>query len=270
MNRYALFTCDTEFMPPWNSGTWQNQDRSFLTEAIEIMENILSRYGIRGTFYCQGILVRDYPELVRDLAKRHCIGSHGYNHENYGGLPVRVYTKEEPVFIGDKEKKYELLSECVRIHRDVLGYNPEVFVSPFDSIDYDLLEILETLQFKVDSSFNNYWLGLPSKPFKPLYFNIYELPSSIIRFENIGFKNVLQGLTYEYSKISDIIGNEIIYITSHPWEFVNVKIPHPDHVLIVGDRKIKTMERLIPDLLGAGYEFVDPLGLLEKQEKGLS
>lgn len=264
--KYALFTCDTEFTPPWNKGSWINQERESFQSGIQNIVHILSKFNVRGTFYCQGLLVQDYPDLVCSLAEKHLIGSHGYNHENYGGQDVKVYTSEQPVFLKDKNKKFDLLSKCVEIHKKVLGSTPDVFVAPFDNIDYDLLDILEKLDFKIDSSFNNYSLGLPTQFFKPLSFNIYELPLSVIRFEKYGYKNVLQALTYDYSKIPEVLGSNIIYLTCHPYEFIEINIPHPEHVLIVGEAKVKTLRKLINDLLNRGYEFVDPLQLLEKTQ----
>lgn len=266
MKKLALFTCDTEFTPPWNHGSWKDQDRTTFQSGILNIEKVLSKFDVRGTFYCQGLLVKDYPDLVCSLAEKHLIGSHGYNHENYGGQLVNVYTQEQPIFLKDKRKKFDLLSKCKEIHKKVVGYEPEVFVAPFNSIDYDSLAILEALSFKVDSSINNYWLGLPTQLFKPLSFNLYELPLSVIRYGEKGYKNILQGLSYDYSKISEIMGNEIIFITCHPYEFINIKIPHPEHVLIVGEAKVRTLERLIQDLLHEGYEFVDPSQLLEKTQ----
>ncbi|MFC1590158.1 polysaccharide deacetylase family protein [Candidatus Omnitrophota bacterium] len=264
MKKRAIFTCDTEFTPPWHSGSWGNQERETFKEGLRNIKNILAQYGVRGTFYCQGVMVEEFPEIIRDLAKVHLIGSHGYNHENYGGRLQEAFFTEEAMPLGDKEKKLELLERCKDVHKRIVGYSPEVFCAPFNSIDCDLLSILEKTGFKVDSSFNNYRLGLPSKLFKPESFDLFELPFSVIRFEGLGYKNVLQALTYDYKKISDVMRQETIVITCHPYEFIDIKIPHPAHVQIVGDRKTGTLERLIQDLLKDGYEFTDPLQLLEK------
>jgi len=264
MKKYALFTCDTEFTPPWNQGSWENQERNTFKEGIRIIKDILSEFGVRGTFFCQGLMVKEFPDIVTGLARDHLIGSHGYNHENYGGLPIRVYTKEQPVFLGDKKRKLALIHKCKAIHLEVLGKEPEVFVAPFNSIDYDLLEILEETSFKVDCSCYNYWLGLPSYPFKPFSIDLYELPLSVVRFDGYGYKNVLEGLTFDYGKISDILTRDIIYITCHPYEFIDIDIPHPRDVLIVGDEKVRILKRLIKDLIGKDFEFVDPLMLVKQ------
>lgn len=264
--KIALFTCDTEFTPPWNAGSWTRQDRSTFEKGLEEILEILSKFDIRGTFYCQGLLVKDYPKLVCRLSERHLVGSHGYNHENYGGRAVNVYTKDEPVLLMERDKKFELLERCLKIHKEVLGIEPEAFVAPFDSIDYTLLEILEELNFRVDSSFDNYRLGLSSQLFKPASFNIYELPLSVIRLEKYGYRNILQGLTFDYSKIAEVISKELLFITCHPYEFVDIRVPHPRDVLIVGKEKGRVLEKLLQDLLKDGYAFMDPLRLIEQYE----
>jgi peptidoglycan/xylan/chitin deacetylase (PgdA/CDA1 family) len=266
VKKFALFTCDTEFTPPWNQGSWENQDRTTFQDGIARIEDTLAEFGVGGTFYCQGQLVEEYPEVAIRLAKRHLIGSHGYNHENYGCKPVNVWTPEQPVFVSEKAKKLELLSRCKEIHKEVLGCEPEVFVAPFDSIDYDSLDILERLGFRVDSSFDNYMLGLPTRVFRPLSFEIYELPLTVLRFGEYGYKNVLQGLTLEYGRVAEVLESEIVYITCHPYEFLDLEIPHPEQVLIVGDRKMETLKRLLQDLLDADYVFVNPLQLLDQSK----
>ncbi|MFH1244947.1 MAG: polysaccharide deacetylase family protein, partial [Candidatus Omnitrophota bacterium] len=226
----------------------------------------LSKLKIRGTFYCQGTMVEEFPLLVRELSVRHLIGSHGYNHENYGGQRLSSYwTPDQPEPLKTKEEKLSLINKCREIHQRVIGYAPQVFVAPFNSIDYDLLDILDNSEFKVDSSFNNYRLGLATAFFRPQSFNIYELPLSVLRFAEYGYKNVLQGLTLDYDKITEVLRQEIVLITCHPYEFIEIKVPHPAHVLIVGKKKIETLKKLIRDLLNAGYAFVDALQLLERK-----
>lgn len=270
MTKYALFTCDTEFNPPWYKGTWEQQDRDGFDQGIQNIENILYEYEISGTFYCQAILVKEYPDIANRLAKKHLIGSHGYNHENYGGRPVNVYTPQQPVLLQSKEQCHELITKSIAIHKEILGIRPYAFVAPFDNIDFNLLSVLEELEFIVDSSFHNYSLGIETQLFRPLDLDLYELPLSVVRSKENGYKNVLEALTFSYSHIKDILTRDIVFITCHPYEFIDIKIPHPEHVLIVGERKIKTLRKLINDLQINGYTFLDPIKLIEKHKNNLS
>jgi peptidoglycan/xylan/chitin deacetylase (PgdA/CDA1 family) len=263
MKKYALFSCDTEFTPPWNTGTWEDQDPwTFLVGIDEILK-ILSSCEIRGTFFCEGTLVEAYPDKVKLLAQNHLIGSHGFNHENYGGRPVTVWTKSQPVFIKNDEEKKRLIDKAIKTIQDVTGKKPEVFVAPFDWIDGALLKILDELNFKIDCSFHNYSLGLPTKFYRLSGLNILELPLSVIFCGELKYKNVLEAFTYDRRHASAILEQEIILITCHPYEFTDIKIPHPPEVLIVGEKKKQALSELLLLLKRNGYDFVDPLQLKE-------
>jgi peptidoglycan/xylan/chitin deacetylase (PgdA/CDA1 family) len=266
MPKYALFTCDTEFTPPWHRGSWEEQDRSNFAQGIAAIEEILARHGVRGTFFCQGLLVRDYPDTARRLDAVHLVGSHGYNHENYGAKPVNVWTRDQPVFLRDPALKRERLEACLDIHRRVLGRSPQVFVAPFNSVSSDLWEILEDLGFQVDLSLDNYHLGLDSRPYRPLGMGLRELPLSVLKVPGLGYKNVLQALSWDWDLVGRIWDREVLSLTCHPYEFVDMEVPHPDHVLVVGERKRQTLDRLLGELAGRGFSFTDPLDLVSRME----
>jgi len=264
-NKYALFTCDTEFTPPWNSGSWKSQDPWTFEVGIEVITNILSKHQIRGTFFCVATLVEQYPKKVKALSLNHLVGCHSYNHENYGGRPVKVWTDSQPILIKDDEEKRRLLIKAKKIIRNVIGKEPEVFVAPFDCIDTQLLKILENLNFKVDCSYHNYSLGLQTHFFQPIGFNILELPLSVVYCGNkLTYKNVLEAFTFDKKNLQAILQQDIIMITCHPYEYTNITIPHPQEVLIVGEKKKKALEDLIVLLKNNNYEFIDILQLKDR------
>jgi peptidoglycan/xylan/chitin deacetylase (PgdA/CDA1 family) len=195
--KYALFTCDTEFTPPWNIGTWRERDPWTFEVGIKEITSLLAKFGIRGTFFCEGTVAERYPSVVAEMAKDHLIGCHGYNHENYGGRPVHVWSESKPVFIEDKNEKRQLLIKAKKAIRKAIGKDPEVFVAPFDSIDITLLKILEELEFKVDCSYYNYSHGLPTLFFMPEGVNILELPLTVIYCNEMKYKNVIEAFTYD-------------------------------------------------------------------------
>jgi len=263
MKKYALFTCDTEFTPPWNTGTWENQDPWTFEVGIEEISRILANLNIKGTFLCEGTLAERYPEKVKSLAQNHLIGSHGYNHENYGGRPVTVWTKSQPIFLKNDHEKRELLIKANSAIERVTGKNPEVFVAPFDWIDGPLLQILNQLDFQIDCSFHNYSLGLPTMFYQPIGLNLLELPLSVVLSKGGKYKNVLEAFTYDYGCSAEILRQRILLITCHPYEFTNIQIPHPREVLIVGDEKKESLTKLLSLLKENDYEFTNPLSLKE-------
>ena len=106
---YVAVTCDTEFLPPWYEGSWENMATWSFEKGVPIFCDILERHGVKGTFFTQARAGELFPGLIRSLAdKGHLIGSHGYNHENYGGKSVKVHSKSEPVFLKTREEKRRL------------------------------------------------------------------------------------------------------------------------------------------------------------------
>jgi len=261
MAKYALFTCDTELTPPWNTGTWEDMDPWTFEPGVAEIEKVLDKHNIRGTFYCQGTVAEKFPDIVRILSMKHLIGSHGYNHENYGGRPVTVWTKTNPVFAGDYNEKKELIAKSKAAIKNVIGQDPSVFVAPFDWTDPDLVTILDELGFEIDSSYHNYSLGLPSAFFSPIGRRILELPLSVTWCGDMRYKNILEAFTYDQNYASQLLEQSVLFLTCHPWEFTDINVPHPRKTLIVGSEKIIALDALISLLKGNGYLFVDPLQL---------
>ncbi len=54
---------------------------------------LLHQHGIVGEFYICGYLVEKYPQKVKEIAKHHILGGHGYNHEDFAKLSHRETRK---------------------------------------------------------------------------------------------------------------------------------------------------------------------------------
>ena len=278
---YVCVTCDTELLPPWNEGSWENMSTWSFEKGVPVLRSILDENGIKGTFFTQATAAKCFPEMVRFMADDgHLIGSHGYNHEILGGKPQKVWTPSPPVFLKTVEVKRELLIKADEILELVTGYKPKAFVAPFDNVNYELLELLDDLEFKVDCSFHNYSLKLNSFPFYPLEGRgLIEIPLTVLPSESNGYKNVLEAFTYDYNysikKLDEYIRESeqknpftVILLTCHPYEFLEVEIPHPRDVFIVGYEKKRTLDRLVRMLREYGAEFTTPLHLSERFRSG--
>ena len=272
---YVAVTCDTEFLPPWNEGTWEDMVTWSFEKGTPFLKEILESYNIQGTFFTQATAIERFPDLVCELDRfGHHVGCHGYNHENYGGKPVKVWTKSQPVFLSDNKTKNQLLQKCIDIHFQVLDKHPETFVAPFDNINEDLLLILDDLGFKVDCSFYNYSLELNSFPFFPLEGkSLVEIPLTVLQMGTDVPKNLLEAFAYNPELAEERLNTYVksslenypfcmVLITCHPYEFVDVKIPHPRDVLIVGQDKVDALKRLIEILRHLKAQFVTPLDVL--------
>ncbi len=277
---YAAVTCDTEFLPPWYEGTWEKPATWTFEPGVDRICEVLNKYGIKGTFFTQGTVATKFPNKVAELHNSgHLIGSHGYNHENYGGKPVNVWTESVPVFLENKEIKHELLLKASDEIEKVVKNKPEVFVSPFDNIDEELLTLLDKTGIKVDCSFHNYTLNLNSFPFYPLKEeSIVEIPLTVLPMDPHGNKNVLECFAYDLNAAKDKLEKYIeesektkpftvVLLTCHPYEFTDTKIPHPREVLIVGKEKTQALDNVISTLKGLGAEFVNPLDIADNFKK---
>jgi peptidoglycan/xylan/chitin deacetylase (PgdA/CDA1 family) len=252
-------------------------------QGTPLLKDLLEEYGIVGTFYTQATAIERFPDLVCELDRfGHHVGCHGYNHENYGGKPVKVWTKSQPVYLSDNKIKEQLLQKCIDIHFQVLNKHPETFVAPFDNINEDLLLILDDLGFKVDCSFHNYSLGLNSFPFFPIEGKLLvEIPLTVLQMGTDVPKNLLEAFAYNPELAEERLNTYVksslenypfcmVLITCHPYEFLDVKIPHPREVLIVGDEKVNALNRLIRLFQEMEVEFLNPLQIVQKiKENGV-
>ncbi|MEG0308076.1 MAG: polysaccharide deacetylase family sporulation protein PdaB [Clostridium sp.] len=108
----------------------------------EILD-ILDKYNIKATFYVIGLWCDDYPEQVREIARRgHEIGNHSNKHPNY--------TKMDKVAI---EKDVEIANAKIMA---LTGQLPKTFRFPSGAYNNSSVEIVEGLgvkaiQWDVDS-----------------------------------------------------------------------------------------------------------------------
>jgi peptidoglycan/xylan/chitin deacetylase (PgdA/CDA1 family) len=88
----------------------------------------LDRRGLPGTFLCVSDLARHHPQLMRRIAERHEVGSHGDDHRELEGLPL------------EEQKRHVTASARVLSDltgRPVLGFRP-----PGEGFDQATLEAL--------------------------------------------------------------------------------------------------------------------------------
>lgn len=132
-----------------------------LARQLERLLGLLDRHRCRATFFCLGISMVDYPELVRRIADAgHEIGSHGWEHE-----PVRQIGLER--FRSDLRRSLSWLQEV--LGRPVAGYRaPEFSVDSNDLEEFYDICLEEGLKY--DSSvfpFHGRRYGIPQAAAEP-------------------------------------------------------------------------------------------------------
>ena len=251
---FVIFAADTEYTPPWKSGSWVREGSDPATsKGTENIESLLSANSIKSTFLLEGILARNDPKLVQSLSDAgHEIGYHGYAHESYGGT-WKTNTVEQPRILG-KEEVSDKLVEGKEILRNINGQNPRSFVAPFHHTRKSTMEFLAEEEYSVDSSVYNHLYGI-REPFKIYYPNgrrVLEIPFSVPlkprwRFGiSPFFPTILEAAVEDFDgTVADIqfppkSGSEALclLLTCHPWEFIDDN-----------DAKFRTLRKLFDYLI---------------------
>ncbi|MGZ5340073.1 MAG: polysaccharide deacetylase family protein [Solirubrobacterales bacterium] len=120
---------------------WDARSAAFERQ-MEAIFALLDELGVRATFFCLGMTVRHYPEIVRRIAARGDeLACHGYAHR-------MVYEQTPEEFRADVERSLALFDELV-------DARPAGYRAPAFSINRDTVWALETiaeLGFAYDSS----------------------------------------------------------------------------------------------------------------------
>lgn len=147
--KYATLSFDIEewfqvesFKEVISIDDWENQEMR-VQKGIDKILFLLERNKIKATFFILGWVAERNPNLVKRIyAAGHEIASHGYYHQlNYNMTNEALYQ--------DIQKSKHVLESI--INDKVLGYRAPTF-----SISEELIQILGELNFKYDSSFNQF------------------------------------------------------------------------------------------------------------------
>lgn len=267
-----IFTCDMELTPPFTHGTWHERDLKAVEELPALLEE-LDKTQVRGTFYTEGILCEKVPEMVSRISKEgHEVGCHGYAHESYGGYWRTPECVNQPMVLQTRQRRVRI-EIAVKLIKSIVGYSPISFKAPFDIIDGYTLSLLQTLNFRVDSSLYNYAYGKFSIPYHPDVnridrvgnMEIYELPFTVspipkrkwffsckfdpiarIYGSNVKHALFLVGLI---RRVQTLLGYpvSVIMLTSHPWEFSIREPLFKDEVF--GKKRLKAFSNFLEEVL---------------------
>ncbi|WEL30224.1 Polysaccharide deacetylase [Haloferax volcanii] len=125
--------------------TWDGE-YDYLTEPTHRTLDLLDDFGLTATFFVVADVVDNYPGLVEEIASRgHEIGCHGLHHE----CAIDPDTKE-PRFT--QSEYYEQLAEAKQKLEDASGKEVKGFRAPNAYVGGWVLDVLEDLGFRYDSS----------------------------------------------------------------------------------------------------------------------
>lgn len=219
--------------------------------------NLLERYDVRCTFFVTGEVADLFPDLIRQIAKRHEVSSHGYHHETFGR--ITAYKKSMI------KKSKEVLEKTT--NQKVIGFRAPRFI-----VSRELFETLADMGFRYDSSITC---------FRPPYFMMktsfpefrVQLPSALLNFPT--------GLQM-FKTVCRVGSVPVIFF--HCWEAVDVRSLlnsaninsvalkryfRPDMWINTGDVFLRRLEVLVRCLLKFGFHFT-ALGDIVAPSRSLS
>lgn len=125
---------------------------------MSVLAELLDDTGVRGTFFMEG---RTAEVTECSVLSGHCIGLHGYDHEDLLGRETGIVPGVEDVL----RRGYDAVSDALSM--------PTCFRAPYMAADDHVLETIRSLGIRADSSFytdvggstDPYWLhGLTEFP----------------------------------------------------------------------------------------------------------
>jgi len=274
---FVIVSTDTEFDPPPNHGTWWDRPTTELRDGLPRFLEICDEFQIPATFFCEGKLVEELPDLFRDLARKHEIGSHSYNHEWLGTKPPFRWIQCRSDFtVLSVEAKMKILKRGAESIEKVIGRKPVSFKAPFNSIDHpSTLAILDRIGFLSDSSlpcYDNESFSHPLRPTpirhtseaklwnrgemcllevpftiraRPLFFHPFDAREEVMDTVAKGMDLAMESVSIQ-CEIDALAGRDIslVHVTSHPWEFSALK-PGGGKGKVNADRLTKYLEALV-------------------------
>jgi polysaccharide deacetylase family protein (PEP-CTERM system associated) len=190
---------------------------------MDALLDLFEQHNVRATFFVLGWLAERLPQVVRDIKTRgHEIASHGYGHNLCSDL--------------SKDALHEDLYHSKAILEDLTGDRVIGYRAPSFSITNDLIEALANLDFKYDSSYNDFSYnkryGRPDRPLQESSSGalttengIFEIPLSNLKFGKYiipwaggGYFRFWPTPVFEWGVRRILENNNCYVFYCHPWE----------------------------------------------------
>ena len=141
-------------------GAGESPRFSSSAEGLPVLADLLDDLGVRGTFFIEG---RTAETIDCSCLEGHCIGLHGYDHEDLTGRETGVVPDVEAVL----KKGFDAVTDAVSA--------PTCFRAPYMSADDRVLEAVRSLGIRADSSVYTA-VGGPTAPVGSSGMTVYPVP----------------------------------------------------------------------------------------------
>jgi len=200
-----IITVDLEY-------DWERKETNNIYLIPKLLD-LFDDYDIKATFFVLGKLIEKHEDFIKEISKRHEIGSHGFSHINLSKVDNKKLEKE--VYLTKN-----ILSD--------LKINCNGFRSPYFLFHKELGKTLEKNGYKYDSSISKgimwgryYNIFLPNKPYY-LYNKIIEIPVSNFSFLKMPFGLPFIRLAKKIRlPVNNIKDSFVFYM--HPYELLETK-----------------------------------------------
>jgi len=235
MNKKIALTFDVEDdCPPFQNTTYG------IKEGLPKILQLLDNFDINSTFFVTGEIGEKFPEVIKEISKKHEIGSHGYIHEPFNEI---------------NQEKRNAIKRSKKVLENIIDDKVIGFRAPYLEICNDLYPVLEEIGFKYDSS---------KGTFMRSHYNINT--NHLQEFE-LGISNVILRLPGGLKKFKKYCNkNSLSILFFHPWEAINMRtlLPksiknyymRPNNWYKTGNVFMKKLESLIEYLIESNFEFI--------------
>ena len=235
MSKQIIFTVDIEK----DSLRYLKNSYRGIEEALPILLELFKEFNIVCDFFVSGDVVEKHHRIIKKLIhEEHNLGCHGYSHK----------------LLCRRDLNYQLsdISKATKTIEKVTGFRPKMFRAPMFGANGDTIQVLENLDYVIDSSvlpgrilkkwklFTIYdFRNVPREPYNPSNKDvtikgnspITEIPiteNPINRGAPIGmgFLNYA-GLEDTIKAINNVREDYITFLI-HPWELVDLSKYYPN------------------------------------------
>ncbi|NLX07268.1 MAG: polysaccharide deacetylase family protein [Phycisphaerae bacterium] len=163
MNAHDANTIILSFDMEPDLGSWTSGQRGIREGTPEIL-NVLRRQGVPATFLFTGREAEHNPDIVaRVLSDGHEIGCHTMFHETLGNAVFQM-PGDSPVLDAEIPGRLALATDTVE---RIAGVRPVSFRAPRLFGSTTMVNALEDLGYRIDSSYPAYFHGSDFRPYHP-------------------------------------------------------------------------------------------------------
>lgn len=230
-------------------------------EGTKRILDLLEKHHVRATFFVTAKFALQYPQLIREISKKHEVALHGYSHDHH-------YESM------DEKMAYQYLSKAKKILEKITKKKVQGFRAPRMGIT--AYHLLKRLGIHYDSSLHPTYI--------PGYYNHFTEPRNCFTTEGVKVVPVsvtpilrwpiawlwFRNLPLFYTKFCiwrSLSGTGFINTYFHPWEFVSLKKYRVPWYFKrnTGDKILKKLDKLVHWCKKKNFVFMSINDFLQTQ-----